>query len=45
MNFLLLCRIGPGVDAAEFVDVGVAQVRQRGGRGLAAVSAAAVDQH
>ena len=37
--------IGPGVDAAKFVDVGVAQFRQgRGGR-LAAVPAAAVDQN
>ena len=49
INFVLLalrlCLIGPGIDAAEFVDVGVAQFGQRGGCGLAAVSAAAVDQH
>lgn len=37
--------IGPGVDAAEFVDVGVAQFRQGRGCRLAAVPAAAVDQH
>ena len=42
---LRLYLIGPGVDAAEFVDAGVAQLRQRGGGGLTAVSAAAVDQH
>lgn len=43
--FLLLNFIGPGVDAAKLADAGVAQFRQRGGRGLAAVAAAAVDQH
>ena len=42
---LWLCLIGPGVDVPEFVDVSVAQFGQRGGRGLAAVSTAAVNQH
>ncbi len=37
--------IGPGVDAAEFVDVGVSQFGQRGRCGFAAVSATTVDQH
>ena len=42
---LLLRLIGPGVDAAEFVDIGVAQFRQGRGCRLAAVPAAAVDQN
>lgn len=36
--------VGPGVDAAEFVDAGIAQLSQRRGCSLAAVSTAAVDQ-
>ena len=41
---LWLRLIGPGVDAAKFIDVGVAQLRQGGGGGLTAIPAAAVDQ-
>ena len=37
--------IRPGVDAAELIDVGVAQLGQCGGGCLTAVSAAAVNQH
>lgn len=45
MNLLRLRLIGPGTDAAEFVDVGVPQLGQRGEGRLAPVSAAAVDQN
>ena len=42
---LRLCFIGPGVDAAEFVDIGVAQFCQSRGCRLAAVPAAAGHQN
>lgn len=42
---LWLRLIGPGIDAAEFVDIGVAQFRQGRGCRLATVPAAAVDQN
>lgn len=41
----VLFSIGPGADTTEFVDVGVAQLGQRGGGSLTAVSATAIDQH
>ena len=45
MQLLRFRLIGPGVDAAEFVDIGVTQVSQSRGCGLATVSTAAVDQN
>lgn len=42
---LRLRLIRPGVDAAKFADVGVAQFSQRGRCGLTAISAAAVHQN
>ena len=39
-----LCLIESGIDAAEFVDVGIAQLGQHGRGGLTAISDSAVDK-
>lgn len=44
MDLLWFRLVGPGVDASKFVDAGVAQLSQRRGCSLAAVSTEAVDQ-